>query len=141
MSEPIVAQRKKWTKKTQKSMPGHDLRWAYGQLRDFGSVEKNFQLRDVPDVPVLRRKGGEARSVSTLVSQRGISSQNMQKTSGNVFIPIEQVKELSGRELSFLRDCDITQGYFDGKRNEFFVRRGQQCFRGRGVDASEWTAV
>ncbi len=132
----------------QRKLPGHRLQWMYGQLRDLGPQEDlHFSLKDVLDVPVFMRKGGSARSVSALVSQVGASSRDMNKPMSKqgqhkeVFIPIGDVEGLSRSELSFLRSCDITHGYFDAKRGEFVVRRDQQRFRGRGDSGCGWSSA
>lgn len=158
MSVPIVAQRKRWTKKAQRELPGHKLCWMYGQLRDLGSGGRNYLPRDVPGIPVIMSDGGRTRSASELfpqpsspgscrnrrpeVSATRTLSRSMDESSvgqnEGTFIPIDRVEELSSADLSFLRQCNITHGYFDHAKDEFVVKRGMTQFRGRGSRAQGW---
>ncbi len=140
MDKSIVSLRKKWTKKAQILLPGHDLQWRYGQLRDFGQAGGGHSVKDVPGVPVIMRNGGKTRTADTLFPKPVYNKPSLRQSVAT-FIPITQVKELSPAELKFLQSCEITMGYFDSHVGNFVVKKKDQQFRGQGTSACEWEMI
>ena len=147
----IVTERKKWTKKAQKIYPGRQLRWMYGQLRDFGP-HGNDRPQDVPAIPMVLREGGKTKSDYELsphvVPKRTVASTHgrtvtARGSSGNgqkKFIPLKQIPEMSSAEIAFLRDdCSIFEGYYVPEKRKFVVKKETGArYIGRGSSGRDW---